>query len=716
MPSASETIAVPGRNCWCIVPASRATFLIDAAAYFAAFAEAAENARRSIFILAWDLHSRTRLRPDQPSSRYPDELGPFLDALVRERRELHIYVLSWEGNIVYAFEREPLARFRFGWQTHRRLHFRQDSTHPIGASLHQKIVVIDDAIAFSGGMDLTIRRWDSPEHAVQHAQRVDHRGVPYPPFHDMQLLVDGAAARALASLARARWLQCTGQSIPPTTVVADPWPRQVQPDVTDVDVVIARSEPAYEGRAAIREVETLFLDSIAAARRCIYIENQYCTSRRILDALGARLREEHGPEVLIVGPAACTGWLEQQTVGVRHSQFMQGLQQHDRFHRLRFVYPVSSGEKPCPVFIHSKICIIDDQLARVGSANLTNRSLGLDTECDLALVSAGQARLEAAIAHLRHRLLGEHLGVEPARVREAMAARGSLLAAVDALQEAGRGLLPVQVLRVPEAESLIPEAALFDPEGPIDPAQLITKTFPSEAIAQCRWPLPRLTLVLSLLLLLAGFWHWGPLQAWLSPAHVIAWSHTIAAWPLAPLMISIGIAVGSFLMLPLTLLVVQAAFLLGPSLGFLSACTGALLSAVGAFLIGRALGGEWVQRLGTPRLTRLGQRLARRGLLAVVAIRLLPVAPFTLVNLTLGATGVTLRHFVLGTVIGLIPGFLTLSLFGDRLSQTLHRPHVSNLVLLGLLAMLLLLGGAWGVRWVQRSLDHGTEREAGYGP
>jgi len=106
-------IAVPGRNCWRIAPAARAAFLIDASAYFAAFAQAVEQAQRSIFIMAWDIHSRTRLRPDQPPGRYPDELSPFLDALVRERRDLHVYILNWDCNIIYAFVRvhiSPTAR------------------------------------------------------------------------------------------------------------------------------------------------------------------------------------------------------------------------------------------------------------------------------------------------------------------------------------------------------------------------------------------------------------------------------------------------------------------------------------------------------------------------------------------------------------------------------------------------------------------------------
>jgi phospholipase D1/2 len=698
-------IAVAGRNCWRIAPASRTAFLIDAAAYFAAFAQAVENARRSIFILAWDIHSRTRLRPDQPPGRYPDELGPFLDALVRERRDLHVYILNWDCHLVYAFEREPLSTLQLGWKTHRRIQFRLDRTYPMGASLHQKIVVVDDAIAFCGGLDLTIRRWDTPDHLAQHSGRVDPRGVPYPPFHDVQLLVDGPAAHALAELARARWFRRTGQRIPPTPVATDPWPAGVRPDVTDVNVAIARTEPAYASRPAVREVEILFLDAIAAAQRSIYIENQYLTSRRIADALGQRLREASGPEVLLVGPAECTGWLEQQTVGVLRHQFVHRLHAQDQFGRLRCVYPVRHGARPCPVFIHAKVCIIDETFARVGSANLTNRSLSLDAECDLALAAGGDPRLAAAIARFRNRLLGEHLGVSAERVAEAIAARGSLLAAVDTLGEAGHGFAGMPARLLHEAERLIPESAIFDPEGPIDPTDLIARALPTEAIRQSHRPLVRLALVLGLLILLGGLWRWTPLRAWLSPTHLTAWTQAVAAWPLAPFVVGAGIALGSLLMLPLPLLVLQAAFLCGPVIGFLTAFAGALGGAVGAFLIGRAVGRDGLQRLVPPRLERLCQRLARRGLLAVVAIRFLPVAPFTIVNMVLGAARIKLRHFVLGTAIGLTPGFFALSVFGARLSQTLRHPDMRNVLLLGLVAAVLLLGGGWLVRRVRRGLS-----------
>jgi uncharacterized membrane protein YdjX (TVP38/TMEM64 family) len=523
------------------------------------------------------------------------------------------------------------------------------------------------------------------------------------------MLVDGPAARALAELVRERWFRRTGQRIPPTPVDTDPWPAAVQPDITDVDVVIARTEPAYAGRPEVREVEALYLDSITTARRHIYIESQYFTSRRIAAALGDRLQEAQGPEIIIVGPAACSGWLEEKTVGVLRNRFVKRLQERDRFGRLRFVYPVLHGVTPCPVFIHAKICIIDDTFARVGSANLTNRSLGLDTECDLAIESGGNMRLEAAIARFRNRLLGEHLGLSPERVEEVVAAEGSVLTVVDSLQASGRGLAGVQARRLRQAESLVPQAAIFDPEGPIDPTDVITMALPTEAVRHSHQPVVRLALVLGLLVLLGGLWRWTPLHDWISPTGLAEWTNAVAAWPLAPFVVGAGIAFGSLFMIPLTFLILQAAFIFGPATGFLTAFTAAMVSAVVAFLIGRAVGRDGLQRLATPRLTRLSRGLARRGVFTVVAIRLLPVAPFTVVNMVLGAARIKLRHFTIGTAIGLAPGCVALTIFGDRLSQALRRPDVLNWLILGLVAATLILGGRWLVQRIQR----GSSRAAG---
>ncbi|NIS35617.1 MAG: hypothetical protein GWO04_39300, partial [Actinobacteria bacterium] len=192
----------------------------------------------------------------------------------RRRRHLHAYLLNWDFALIYALEREPLPRIELGRRTHERVHFELDSEHPLAGSHHQKIVVIDDAVAFVGGLDLTIRRWDTPDHRPDEPRRVDPRGESYGPFHDVQMAVDGEAATALGELARRRWFRATGERIRSPRSGRDVWPPDLAADMENVEVAVARTRPAWGGEVEIREVETLHLDAIAAARSLIYFENQ----------------------------------------------------------------------------------------------------------------------------------------------------------------------------------------------------------------------------------------------------------------------------------------------------------------------------------------------------------------------------------------------------------------------------------------------------------
>ena len=176
--------------------------LVDADAYFRAVRAAIRNARHSIFILSWDIDSRTRLVPEGANDGFPEPLGDFLHEVVKSRHGLRAYVLNWDFAMLYALEREWLPLYKLDWRTHRRLAFRMDGKHPLGGSHHQKIVVVDDSVAFVGGLDLTRARWDTPAHAAVEPLRCDSDGKPHAPFHDVQAMVDGPAARALGELAR----------------------------------------------------------------------------------------------------------------------------------------------------------------------------------------------------------------------------------------------------------------------------------------------------------------------------------------------------------------------------------------------------------------------------------------------------------------------------------------------------------------------------------
>src|SRR5688500_14256485 len=151
-----------------------------------------------------------------------------------------------------------------------RVHFGFDDHHPFGASHHQKIIVVDDVLAFSGGVDLTGHRWDTAAHRLDEPHRLSADGTPYGPYHEIQAMADGPVARALGALVRDRWDALGERTRPLASGAAhDLWPSDVPPDLTDVDVAIARTMPASERNEAIRECERSFLDSIAAAQRAI---------------------------------------------------------------------------------------------------------------------------------------------------------------------------------------------------------------------------------------------------------------------------------------------------------------------------------------------------------------------------------------------------------------------------------------------------------------
>src|SRR5690606_29477086 len=225
----------------------------------------------------------------------------------------------------------------------------------------------------------------------------------YAPFHDVQAAVSGPAARCLGELVRERWRRHTGEELAPPPPLEELWPVGAPVDVHDVDVGLIYTDPTRTRRGT----EAVLVRAILEAQRHIYIENQYLTSRALTEALSARLAERGGPEVFIVAPRRCEGWLEESTMGVLRAEVLAELVAADRERRLRAVYPLVES---LPVFVHSKLLITDGRLAYVGSANFTDRSLGFDTECGLAVEAGSRDDVRDAISLFRDRLLGEHLG------------------------------------------------------------------------------------------------------------------------------------------------------------------------------------------------------------------------------------------------------------------------------------------------------------------
>jgi phospholipase D1/2 len=693
---AEQRILTEGQNCWRIPRARRAAFLIDGAAYFAAFAAAAEQAQESIFIVGWDVDSRVRLMPDAEQGALPVELGRFLNALVSRRRRLQVYILSWDFAMVFALEREPLPRLKLGWWTHRRVHFHLDRQHPVWASHHQKIVVVDDAIAFVGGMDLAIKRWDTPQHNADDQRRRDPRGQPYPPMHDVQMAVDGEAAAALGELVRERWRRATGRHI--STIHrpgSDPWPCFLSPDLENVAVGIARTQPAYNGNPEIREVEALYLDAIAAARRAIYIEAQYFTATAIAEALEKRLTEPGGPEILLILPRDGAGWLEQNTMTVLRARLLRRLHAADRFGRLRVYYPAVLKLGDGCINVHSKILIVDDTLVRIGSSNLSNRSMGLDTECDLAIETPGDARIGGAIAHFRDRLLGEHLGVASECVARRVATKQSLIAAVESLTASERSLDPLDADVPTWHDRLLLDGKLLDPECPIAPERWIEPYIPEHNRRLGGRRLMRSAIFLLVVVALAAAWRWTPLSSWLDVATLVEGARPLRDHPVTPLLVIGAYAVGGLVVAPITMLIIATAMAFGPLLGFVYSLLGCLVSAALTYSIGSLMGRETMRRFTGRHVSLLSHRLARHGLTAILIVRILPVAPFTVINIMAGASEVRFRDFILATFLGMLPGLAVMTFFGDRLQSAIQDPRAESFMILAALVVVLVLVMTW---------------------
>ncbi|MFO8058404.1 MAG: VTT domain-containing protein [bacterium] len=709
--ASGEEILVPGRNCWRKVSASRMAFLVDAASYYEAFAKAAERARHSIIIVGWDIDSRTRLRRDS-ESELPSELGGFLNHLVSENPSLQVHILIWDYSMFYANEREPLLSLKFGWMTGPRIQFQLDGIHPVGASHHQKIVVIDDTVAFVGGLDLTTHRWDTSEHLPEDPRRITPGEETYGPYHDVQVALEGEAAAGLAELVRDRWKRATGKRVehPPLTNV-DPWPEDLAPDLTDVKAGIVRTDPAGPD-GEILEVENLYLDLIHKARQYIYMENQFLTSAALGDALAARLQEESGPEIILVMPGYLPGWVEDKTMGLMRSRLIWLLKQNDHHGRLRVLYPTAEGKDPPQIFVHAKVAIVDDVLARVGSANLSNRSMGLDTECDVAVEADGQDRVIEGMRGFLSRLLGEHLGVEADKVDEARKKEGSLVKVIDKLSGPGRSLHSM-VEDVPEwIAGLLPESTFFDPEKTIVPRMPVETLLPE----QYRYPSKKKRVAYLLLIgfIIAGLflaWEFTPLKDYASPEAIAELTAPVEESPFAPLIIIAAYIVGGALMFPVTVLILATAMMFGPLEGFIYAMVGSLISSVIYFRAGELLGKDLVWKLAGARINQVSRRIANRGVMAVALLRLVPVAPFTVINLAAGVSHIRFRHYLLGTALGMSPGIVAITVFGDRLARTLQDPTPSNLgVLAGVLAVIILAFIA-GRLFIKRRLERRRRRK-----
>nr|WP_246571256.1 VTT domain-containing protein [Bradyrhizobium liaoningense] len=688
----SASTLTPGDTVWRRCRARRVAVLNDAAAYFAALREALLEAQDLVYIIGWDIHSRTRLvgAAGRADDGLPEELGPFLRALVQRRPALRINILVWDFVSFYASEREWNSAAKFIADTDGRVRFHLDATLPFGSAQHQKIVCVDGSLAFVGGLDLTIRRWDTSDHRADNAMRCDPQRKPYPPFHDVQCLVDGEAAEQLFALAEQRW-RAAGQQVDERRALRNGrWPASVPVEAEHLPVGIARTEVVCPAGSTIREVERSFIAAIRSATSFVYIENQFTSATRMASELAEQMRRVPSLRVLVVAPKLHSSWLESQAMQNGRGAFIDCFSAAGIADRIRFVYPVSrSGNKEAAVMVHSKLMVVDDRILRIGSANLNNRSMGADSECDLIFEAESEEHRDF-IASVRRRLIAHFCGLDEQAVTQN---EHRLFALLDQVSKTGGA----KTLRKVESSVLTSTLATLvqpvaDPELPLH----------LERAASRMWSTKTIIGIASIALALLGLalaWSYTSLSDYADAGHLSSFLSAYAQSGWGPPFAIAAFVLGGLVIFPVLVLIAATAAALGPWLGFVTAMAGVLLSALMLFAIGRFLGRERLQRLLGRRAARIQERVVGKGILAVVVIRMIPIAPFSLVNVAAGASTLPLRDFMVGTLLGMMPGILAMAVLGAQIADLARNASWSNIALLAL-AFLSWLGICAGAQFV----------------
>ncbi len=474
-----NAIIQPGRNCWKTSAVSQTGMLIDGRDYFRAFYRAARAAEKYILLSGWEFDSNFALLRGKDAELAGEEprLLPFLNSLCESKPNLRIFILAWDFSLIYGLDREWFQELYFNWTTNERLKFCFDQCSSFDASHHQKFVVIDGKFAFAGGLDLCAARWDERDHRLHNPLRVDG-GAPYRSFHDLQSYHRGQLASDLAELFTARWKVacCEDLELPSDAGGAD---IEIEPTIalaaTEVAISRTQTEASCSEKPTL-EIRALFLDAIAAADRLIYIENQYFSSEAMFEALAARMRSAGRPELEIVLMIAkdADAFLEQLSIGIAQSRLVRQLREiaRETGHHLGIYYPtsVALGGEGLETYIHSKLLLVDDRFLTVGSANMNNRSLGYDTELNVAWEGRGDDELSRTIRAARIDLLAEHTGLSMDECQQLHS--GGLVQQLNRLADGGATRLRHHPLRSSSEEygwltTIFPDGLPFDPQGPV---------------------------------------------------------------------------------------------------------------------------------------------------------------------------------------------------------------------------------------------------------
>lgn len=204
----------------------------------------------------------------------------------------------------------------------------------------------------------------------------------------------------------------------------------------------------------------------------------------------------------------------------------------------------------------------------------------------------------------------------------------------------------------------------------------------------------KLLAIVIVIAALAAAWRYTPLSEYITGERIGGWARAIRGWTWAPLVMMFLYTPAAFVMFPRPVLTLATVIAFGPWLGFVYGMGGILGSALATYYVGRLLPEKTLQRLAGDKLDDVIKALRRRGLMAMLAVRIIPVAPFAVEGFIAGAVPIKLWQYTLGTFLGMVPGVLATSVFGSQIASALEDPATINWWIVGAVVL-----GMAGLTW-----------------
>lgn len=647
------------------------SLLVCAESYFSQIKDAFLNAQEEILILGWSFNLKTIL----------DDDGTTLEEILFGIPDkVKIKILVWDYIIFYMADRDPFIGLNIAFKNKKNIQFGRFDFHPMLSSMHIKMVVVDSEVSFVGGIDLDLERRDGKFNFSEDSMRREKDGHMYGPFRDYALRFEGKQiAKDLRTFFEQMW-NSQKEQVSRVHQVAD----KLTPGA---NLFFARTLPKFKGNPKDNSSFQLQRWLFENAKRYIFIENQYLTSGRIVDALIQRLAQPLGPEVVIVVSYGHMPILERISMGALLTDCVKKLLHNDPYQRLKIYTLLAPRKRQASlrsegrefVKIHSKCVLVDDTYLKIGSSNMNERSLQFDYELD-ALVSG------EVVKKYREEIFSSLLGnggevefgesiiwtFEKARLKY-----DKIIEVKDILQK---------------------KSALTDYKDylPLDKREM---TF-FEKMGQMfihRREMLRINAkvvggIVLLLFIIAGAIFVGPGEAKGLLDQAVFNLRIDSSLLLMGLFFFSYLILGAFFF-PLNAYIFLCGAYFSMGEAFALAMTGAMSSAMLTYAMGTLFQKDLDVEAKLEQANRLGKLLRRNSLKTLVFLRIIPLAPFPFVNLVCGKLRMHFGKYVLGTLLGVAPGAAFLIFTEKRLIALFTHPDWGNFVVVILILSLFYAGG-----------------------